>query len=372
MKIISWQSVLTDHQSHTMRALQKHMDKPLVIVSGVKELGERKAQGWTVPDIHDLNVCYLPQVGWWKEGLAILDEHADAVHMFNSMWGDRRFFPLLLVAQWRGLSTVLITEPYAEVGVGYLREGLYWAESIKAKLRPFLYGCAGLLVAKKLLAVFAISVKAEEQFENIGVTKGKIFPFGYFIPRLQVNRKSQLNYGDEYIHMIFVGSIIERKGVYILIKAMQICVNEGVKVRLDIYGSGNSDLLTDVEGVSYQGIIPFGKAQQVIANYDILVLPSLHDGWGVVVNEALLQGIPAIVSDQVGAKALIEKSGSGAVVASNDARALADMFIKISDNPYLLQKWKVNAQQNQDNLEPAYAARFLHEKLNECLKRVKV
>jgi len=71
MKIVSWQSVLTDHQSHTLRALQKVAGEPVLIVSGVKELKERQAQGWTAPDVSGLHVHYLPSSGWWRDGVCL-------------------------------------------------------------------------------------------------------------------------------------------------------------------------------------------------------------------------------------------------------------------------------------------------------------
>jgi len=369
MKIVSWQSVLTDHQSHTMRALQKQLDGNLLIVSGVKELDDRKSQGWLPPDIHDLKVQYLPQSGWWKEGCAVLEEHKDAIHMFNSMWGDRRFFPLLIEAQRRGLDTVLMTEPYAEVSVGYLKEGMRVAEFIKSKLRPLLYRCAGALVAKKFLAVFAISDKARAQFSNIGVPQEIIFPFGYFVPKVQLESTDLARSDRQKVHVIFIGSLIKRKGIDVLINAILQCEEECTNIQLDIYGPGDSSMMKRVSRVDYKGVIPFGEAQKVIAEYDVLVLPSLHDGWGVVVNEALLQGVPVIVSDQVGAKALIEDVAAGTVIPAMNASALADILIKISESPSLLRQWKSNAKGVQKQLSPVYAANFLCEKLYQCLKK---
>ena len=58
---------------------------------------------------------------------------------------------------------------------------------------------------------------------------------------------------------------------------------------------------------------------------DCLVLPSLRDEtWGLVVNEALAHGVPAVVSDQVGcAPDLIQDGATGAVFDAGDADSLA-------------------------------------------------
>jgi len=362
MKIISWQSVLTDHQSHTMRALQKIMGTPLVIISGVRELDERKLQGWKSADTDDLDVRYLPQSGWWKKGLNILSQYPNAIHMFNSLWGDKRFFPLLIAAQMRGIRTVLMTEPYAEVGVGYLCESNAWVARCKAKLRPMLYRCAGLLVAKKFMAVFAISHKAEEQFINIGVPRDRVFPFGYYIPHVCISQTVEKSHNTR-IRLIYVGSLIQRKGIHTLVKAMKLCKKNAVDIILDVYGPGDSSIFEKSNTIEYKGVIPFGEAQEVIAGYDVLVLPSLYDGWGVVVNEALLQGVPVIVSDQVGAKTLIEESGAGAVFPVDQAEALVSLLSELAGQRTVLDQWRKHAIDYRKMIEPEIAVKYLYDNL---------
>ena len=87
------------------------------------------------------------------------------------------------------------------------------------------------------------------------------------------------------LRIIFVGSLIRTKGVDLLVAAVKQLTAQGYALCLDIYGAGDwTAIRPDVASIRYQGIIPFGKSQQVIAQYDVLVLPSRYDGWGVVVN----------------------------------------------------------------------------------------
>ncbi len=367
MKIVSWQSVLTDHQSHTLRALQNITQEQIPIVSGVKALTERKGQGWTEPDTTGLDVRYLPSSGWWREGVSVLQENPDAIHLFNGLWADRRFFFLLLEAQRRGIRTGLVTESYAEVAVGYLREEAVLKGHVKAILRPWLYRLAGLLVAKRLCAVFAISEKAVQQFSRIGVRKETIFPFGYFVPAM-TNDYRKYPGRAQVLRLIFVGSLIKRKGIQTLIEAVEICREQGSDVSLDVYGPGDTSMLVGTKAVHYRGVIPFGEAQRVIAGYDLLVLPSLYDGWGVVVNEALLQGVPVIVSDQVGAKALVEKSGAGSVVVTDNAVALAACLKEVALDVERLQEWKSAAAVFREYLTPELAARYMYGCMCYALK----
>jgi len=359
MKIVSWQSVLTDHQSHTLRALQELVQESVSIISGVKALKERKGQGWTEPDTTGLDVRYLPLSGWWREGVSVLQENPDAIHLFNGLWADRRFFLLLLEAQRRGIRTGLVTEPYSEVATGYLNEEFVLKSHVKVILRPWLYRLAGFLVAKRLCAVFAISEKAVQQFLKIGVRKERVFPFGYFVPAMK-NDRQEAPGRAQGLRMVFIGSLIKRKGIQTLIKAMKACHEQGVDVSLDVYGPGDESMLTSTGAVRYRGVIPFGEAQREIAGYDLLVLPSLYDGWGVVVNEALLQGVPVLVSDQVGAKTLVERSGAGAMVTAGDAVALAAYLKDLSLHADRLRVWKDAAAAFRKYLMPARAARYMY------------
>ena len=56
---------------------------------------------------------------------------------------------------------------------------------------------------------------------------------------------------------------------------------------------------------------------------DVFVLPSRHDGWGVVVNQALAAGLPIITTDAVGAGLdFVENGVNGICVPANNVNAL--------------------------------------------------
>lgn len=53
-------------------------------------------------------------------------------------------------------------------------------------------------------------------------------------------------------------------------------------------------------------------------------MPSLHDGWGAVVNEAMDLGLYVIVSNKCGARAMIDKGITGEIFISNNINSLRD------------------------------------------------
>ena len=67
-------------------------------------------------------------------------------------------------------------------------------------------------------------------------------------------------------------------------------------------------------------------ARQMIANSDCLILPSRWDGWGAVVNEALMMGVPVICSDTCGASDLLGNPERGEVFKADSVAELADVL----------------------------------------------
>jgi len=225
------------------------------------------------------------------------------------------------------------------------------------------YRMAGSLVARRMAAVFAISSKAVNQFRAMGFKGERIFPFGYFVPATTYDDVAYLPCDvSAALRLVFVGSLIERKGLTTLLEAMKQCRDSDVDVLLDVYGPGRPPGPEAIPpGVDFRGVVSFGQAQLVVRNYDVLVLPSLHDGWGVVVNEALLQGVPVIVSDAVGARTLVEKSGAGALFVASDSDGLARVISDLARAPQLLEQWRKAAANFQRQLSPEVAANYLYD-----------
>ena len=371
MKIVSWQVVLTEHQVHLLKALGKTPGTSLKVVTACDELEERKAQGWSKPDLDGLDVIPLNRQNWLSTGLSLIKGNPDAVHLFNGLWADRRLFLLLLYAVWKKRKVGLVTEPFGDTQDGYLTDQIKIKGWLLAKLRPLCYGIAGKFLGGHMEAVFAISQKAVQQLLRAGYRNDRVFPFGYFVPPLEdTSGATWPGAVDHKLRIVYVGSLISRKGIDIALEAMRICKARNLGVSLDVYGPGDPALLASGAGhVSYRGLIPFGQAQSVIRNYDVLVLPSRHDGWGGVVNEALLQGVPVICSDQVGAKVLIENSGAGAVFANEDATHFADLLMSLAKNPQRLHSWHEAALAYRPMLMPETAAGYMYQCLQYAFRK---
>ena len=365
MKIVNWQTLFTDHQLYTWQAFQNLLSEPIVHLIAKSESEVRKRQGWKKANLEGMEVTCLSSENWWEHGTAILKKHHDAVHFFGGFWADRRYFPLMLYALWHGMEVVVMNESYSTENVGYMSDQHKLVGWVKVKLRPLLYRVAAFtlnaIARGSRPAVMAMSNRAVRQFLQAGFRDDQVFPFGYFIPTVaDVGEELPRRVG--MIRLVFLGSLLQRKGLDVLIEAVSNCHLRGANVIVDVYGPGESDRVPlSSDCVIYKGTIPFGEAQATIAQYDVLVLPSRHDGWGVVVNEALLQGIPVVASENVGAACLVEASGAGAVFRNEDVAGLQKIIQRIADDPTVLRVWRDKASKVKTLIEPEVAAKYMHD-----------
>lgn len=172
----------------------------------------------------------------------------------------------------------------------------------------------------------AASTVVRDQLVGMGIAPEKIWtvPYGadpaIFHP---VPRPSH----DEF-RIVFAGLAGLRKGIRCLLQALELAAPTA-PWQLDFYGGD----LPEVKGdfAAYTGKVPLhfhGAVSQrdlaaAFQQADILVLPSLEEGFGLVVPQALACGTPAIVSEAVGAKDLLRQHDNGSIFPTGDATALA-------------------------------------------------
>jgi glycosyltransferase involved in cell wall biosynthesis len=149
--------------------------------------------------------------------------------------------------------------------------------------------------------------------------------------QLRAAQRAELGVTDDDVVILFSGKLVPRKDPLRLIEAARL-LRDGVRPVVVYLGSGklqeqiqvaaSIDPPVQVRFVGFRG-------QRALSSFyhaaDCLVLPSVYDEtWGLVVNEALAHGLPAIVSDAVGcAPDLIHEGVSGAVFERGHADALA-------------------------------------------------
>ncbi|MGQ9547772.1 MAG: glycosyltransferase [Roseiflexus sp.] len=144
--------------------------------------------------------------------------------------------------------------------------------------------------------------------------------------------------------ILFVGSLIERKGVSYLLKAMPAVLSDFPDYRLVVVGDGpQADFLKALADklrlgacVTFVGFQPQEIIRSWMQRAKLLVLPSLEEGMGVVLVEALACGTPIVASHVDGIRDVITPS-VGVLVAPADSEALFAAMREILADP---DRWK--------------------------------
>jgi glycosyltransferase involved in cell wall biosynthesis len=138
---------------------------------------------------------------------------------------------------------------------------------------------------------------------------------------------------------LYVGYLNQRKNVALLVDAFRDLPEPDA--RLLIVGSGPEEQAlrrrAQKDGrIEFWGYAEGQAKAEVYASSDVLVLPTRHDCWGLVVNEAIHYGLAVIVTDTAAASELVGSS-RGLVVPSGDRHALTAAMARLLREPGVLK-----------------------------------
>jgi len=152
--------------------------------------------------------------------------------------------------------------------------------------------------------------------------------------------KEKENYfPDQIFKIICVGRLAHLiKGQHIAIEALHKLREKGIRnIRMDFIGSGDSELylkeLTNnlelKERINFLGLKDRNYIYSHLKEYDLLIQPSLFEGFGLTVVEGIAAGLAVLVSDIDGPKEIIDKTGFGFSFQSGNAEDCANKIYKI-------------------------------------------
>ncbi len=198
-------------------------------------------------------------------------------------------------------------------------------------------------IVRQFDALLYIGSRNQAYLRNYGASDDRLFFSPYIVDNAWFAERSRLaqaarpglrarlgiGAGEQVV--LFAGKLIASKRPFDLVRALSMLARDGARARLVVAGSGplqdplaraaaELGVRLDLVGFQNQTQMPqwYGLA-------DLLVLPS--DGaetWGLVVNEAMACGTPAVVSDAVGCGPDLIEPGTGAVFPLGDVAALAE------------------------------------------------
>lgn len=155
---------------------------------------------------------------------------------------------------------------------------------------------------KKNHSVIAVSNEVLIDYNHIFKKNNTSFVLkNYISPDFFQNISSKNNFDQlKQIRLVAVGNIKKQKNYIYLVKAFQYLKNYSVS--LDIYGIEDNDFKNLYEEINEYKLPIFFKGpsdniNKVLLNYDLYVMCSLYEGFGIAVVEAMALGLPLLLSD---------------------------------------------------------------------------
>jgi len=206
-------------------------------------------------------------------------------------------------------------------------------------------------------ACLAVGTRSRDYYLHYGAAPQRVFHVPHAIQddlfqrtaeQAQLQRlalREQWGLRDEHVVFLFVGKFIEKKRPMDFLRAIEGAAKQQPTIAGLMVGDGPLRTLCEEFvarhklPVRFAGFLNQSRMVDAYIAADCLVLPS--DGretWGLVVNEAMSCGRPAVVSDAVGcAPDLIHDGLTGAIFPLSDVKALSKILIALAGNPERLR-----------------------------------
>jgi glycosyltransferase involved in cell wall biosynthesis len=249
-------------------------------------------------------------------------------------------------------------------------------ESNALRRRPLAVRAAHRVLLRLYDRYLAIGAASREFYLGYGVDPARVHEARYFVENERFERqaaelqpqraqwRAHWRCPEQATCFLFVGKLIPKKDPATFLVALERLCGEGAAVHGLIVGDGA--LRASLEQlcaerrlpVTFTGFLNQTEIARAYTAADALVLPSDYgETWGLVVNEAMLFGLPAIVSDRVGCGPdLVEAGVSGFVFPYGDRVALAEsMKVLAGDRNKVQQMGQAARKRVRERYSPGLA-----------------
>jgi glycosyltransferase involved in cell wall biosynthesis len=315
---VFWLEFLSPHVAALLHALVGQGTQVVVVVLG--KVGEDRLRlGWKAAG-PDTDLRGVRVMGPESADALLQERSPDIVHVTEGLGGNTVVRPHVAHVRRSNCRWGVMLESIDRRGI---MGGLRWLA----------YNWRFRLAGRRPDFVLAIGADAVTWMRSVSGLGRHVYPFAYFLPGAAEAMQGRAE-GADLPRILYAGQLIRRKRVDLLLKAYaKVC--RGC-ASLHVVGDGpeRSALLGLAQAlgieneVTFHGRVSLTDVSAFLADSDCLVLPSDHDGWGAVAGEALLCGVPVIVSSAVGACELVQCSGAGGVFRAGSMKQLCGLLEK--------------------------------------------
>jgi glycosyltransferase involved in cell wall biosynthesis len=150
---------------------------------------------------------------------------------------------------------------------------------------------------------------------------------------------------SEKLRLLYAGTWLDQRGIFYLRDALRNLAPRIPRLTLTIAGAGvTAEELFRFFGkdlaprIVVRPVIPAESMQELYAEHDIFVFPSLMEGLPSVLLEAMAGGMPVITTETCGMPDLVENDFNGLLIPPADAEALEEAILRLANSAELREK----------------------------------
>lgn len=192
-----------------------------------------------------------------------------------------------------------------------------------------------LKFADKIYVASSFTKKTLEMYPG-KLANIEVIPYGF--PSVNTQRKYD-DIQNRKIRVLFVGGLSQRKGLSYFFEAIKGLED---KIEVTVVGRGNLEacpaLKEALSKVNYIPSLPHNEILKLMASQDLFIFPSLFEGFGLVITEAMSQGTPVITTNRTCGPDIMHNEIDGWIVEAGTTKPIRDLLIKFIANPSILIK----------------------------------
>jgi glycosyltransferase involved in cell wall biosynthesis len=191
------------------------------------------------------------------------------------------------------------------------------------------------------------SVFVLNSFLAKGFSPERLIKFNYGFPPIENVADKANKLADGTFRVLYVGQLHYRKGLRYAIDAFRQLKHP----KKEFVIVGPKTQITGLEqtripdGVVFTGPLKGEALSEQYRRATVFVLPSIEDGFGLVVGEAMSFGLPVLITTNTGASDVVNDGVEGYVVPPGDERALAERLQQMADDNELMNRLSATALQ---------------------------
>jgi glycosyltransferase involved in cell wall biosynthesis len=193
-----------------------------------------------------------------------------------------------------------------------------------------------LKLADKVFVASRFTAKTLEHYPG-KLPPVEVIPYGFPAP-IGMREYAKIS-KTRPLKLLFVGGLSQRKGIANMFSAVQNLKN---KVELTVIGhkpKDNSPVLNEALSKHvWIESLPHHEILKKMREHDVLLFPSLFEGFGLVITEAMSQGTPVITTERTAGPELIEHGRNGWITEAGSTQALQETIENILYSPQLIEQ----------------------------------